>query len=240
MAVKRMFSNLVIDNDIFLDLPLSAQALYFHLGLKADDDGFLSCVRRIMKTIGAAESDLSVLLKAGFLIEFPQNRVYVVRHFRINNDLKTDRYHPTLFQEEFSKLTLDSNKIYNLVPDSETDCLQTVSNLETDCLQGVSGLETENRLDKNSIDKNESVCGKLTKKFIPPSVEEVSKYAESINKRLDAQRFCDYYEQRGWTVGKGDGHKMKSWQAAVRMWDSSGEIKQEGGRNNAGFNAGRI
>ncbi len=240
MAIKRMFSNLVIDNDIFLDLPLSAQALYFHIGLKADDDGFISCVKRIMKTIGAASPDLSALLKAGFLIEFPQNRIYVVRHFRINNDIKADRYHPTLFQEEFSKLSLDTNKVYELVAGMDTDCIRDVSAMDTDCIHDVSGLDTEIRLDKNSIDKNKVISGKLTQKFIPPTVEEVKKYAESINKNLDAQRFCDYYEQRGWTVGKGEGHKMKSWQAAVRMWTSLDESKKEGGNSNAGFNAGRI
>ena len=91
MAERRMFSKTVIDSDAFLDLPPAAQALYFHLAMQADDDGFINSSRRIQRMIGAAEQDLSLLVDAGFLLRFDTGAV-VVRHWKLHNYIRPDRH----------------------------------------------------------------------------------------------------------------------------------------------------
>lgn len=124
MANKRCFSLSVTDTDNFLDLPTSAQCLYFHLGMHGDDDGFVSSPRKIMKSVGCSESDLDELIKAGLIYRF-ESGVIVVADWKINNSLQNDRYHPTVYQEEFSQLEIQLNKRYSV----------RVSILDTDCIQ---------------------------------------------------------------------------------------------------------
>ena len=136
MANKRIFSNMVIDSDSFLDLSPMAQLLYFHCGMKTDDDGFVSGARRIARIIGATDNDFQLLIENGFLIEFPDSKVFVIVHHRQNNDLKNDRYHPTNYQQEISNLELTENKEWRLKQ-------VAVSTLETECIQDVSNMSTE-------------------------------------------------------------------------------------------------
>ena len=111
MAERRMFAKKIVDSDAFLDLPLSAQALYFHLGMHADDDGFLNNANRIKRTIGAHDKDLEILLEKRFLLLFPSG-VLVVKHWKMNNHIKGDRYRPTQYQEEYQRLKIKANKAY--------------------------------------------------------------------------------------------------------------------------------
>ena len=94
-----MLSKKVLDTDAFLDMPLSAQALYFHLAINADDEGFIGNPKRIRDYIGAGEDDLALLIEKRFVILF-KSGVVVIRHWKINNTLRRDRPHPTLFAEE--------------------------------------------------------------------------------------------------------------------------------------------
>lgn len=114
MANRRMFSRDITDSDPFLDLPLSAQALYFHLGMAADDEGFVSSAKRTARSIGAGESDLSSLVDSGFLIPFPESGVYVITHFLINNTIRSDRAKKTTYQDEFGRLKKSPNGFYTL------------------------------------------------------------------------------------------------------------------------------
>ena len=116
MAERRMFALKIVDSDAFLDLPLSAQALYFHLGMHADDDGFLNNANRITRTIGASANDLEILLEKRFLLSFPSG-VIVVKHWKMHNQIKGDRYKRTQYQEEFQKLRIKSNKSYTDRPE---------------------------------------------------------------------------------------------------------------------------
>lgn len=111
MASKRMFSLAVIDTDDFLDLPVSAQCLYFHLGMHGDDDGFVSRPKGIARSVGCGESDIDELEKAGFIIRFSSG-VIVVRDWKINNTLKNDRYHPTEWQAEYQSLQTNEKGRY--------------------------------------------------------------------------------------------------------------------------------
>ena len=111
MAKKRMFSLSVVDTDWFLDLPLSTQALYFHLSMRADDDGFVDSPKSVLRKIGASNNDLDLLLAKRYLLQF-ENGVIVIKHWRMNNTIRNDRYEPTRFQDELKSLTIKENKSY--------------------------------------------------------------------------------------------------------------------------------
>ena len=113
MANKRMFSNAVIDNDVFLDMPLSTQALYFHLGMKADDDGFVGSPKKIVRSVSCTEDDLKLLIAKGFVISF-ESGIIVIRHWNENNTIRKERKKETLFQNEKQKLLLDKNNVYSI------------------------------------------------------------------------------------------------------------------------------
>ncbi len=99
MADKRMFSLKIVDSDLFLDMPLSSQCLYFHLSMRADDDGFVDNPKKIIKIIGANDDDLKILITKGFVIVFERG-IIVITHWKINNFIRKDRYKPTMYIEQ--------------------------------------------------------------------------------------------------------------------------------------------
>ena len=113
MAERRMFAKTIIDSDAFLDMPLSAQALYFHLSMRADDDGFINNPRKIQRMIGCGGDDLKLLIAKNFVLLFDSG-VVVIKHWRIHNYIRNDRYKETVYQEEKSLLTEKENKAYTL------------------------------------------------------------------------------------------------------------------------------
>lgn len=121
MANRRMFSLDVVDTDIFLDLPISSQALYFQLGMRADDDGFVSSPKKITAMIGANRDDLKLLVAKGFVIALDDG-IVVIRHWKQNNYIQSDRYKKTIYQRQLSALS-SNNGIYEM----DTECIQTVS-----------------------------------------------------------------------------------------------------------------
>ena len=94
MAERRMFAKTIIDSDAFLDMPQSTQLLYFHLAMRADDDGFINSPKTIMRIVGAKDDDLKVLFSKKFLIPF-ESGIVVIKHWRIHNYIQKDRYHET-------------------------------------------------------------------------------------------------------------------------------------------------
>ena len=131
MAERRMFSKVVIDSDAFLDMPLSAQALYFHLSMRADDDGFVSSPKRIQTYVGASTDDLKILLAKHFLIPF-ESGVVVIKHWKVHNYIQKDRYKETYYQTEKALLEeAPKTKEYTRKLNLDTNCIQTVSNLDT-------------------------------------------------------------------------------------------------------------
>lgn len=113
MANRRMFSKTVIDSDLFLDLPLSSQSLYFHLAMRADDEGFLNNAKNIRKMLGASEDDLKLLIAKGFLIWFDSG-VCAIRHWDVHNYIRGDRKKNTSFSEERDQLSVSKNGEYVL------------------------------------------------------------------------------------------------------------------------------
>lgn len=125
MANKRMFTMKIVDSDSFLDMPLSTQCLYFHLNMRADDDGFIGNPKRICKLIGCNDDDLKLLIAKRFVLVF-DNGVIVIKHWRMHNTIQKDRYTPTTYSDELKQLGIKDNKSYTLSP-METKCIQNVS-----------------------------------------------------------------------------------------------------------------
>ena len=103
MAERRMFTQKIVDSDAFLDMPLTTQALYFHLNMRADDDGFVNNPKKIQRMICASDDDLKLLIAKRFLLAF-ENGVVVIKHWRMHNLLRKDRYNPTQYQEYMEQL----------------------------------------------------------------------------------------------------------------------------------------
>lgn len=166
-----MFSLDVVDTDIFLELPISSQALYFHLGMRADDDGFVSSPKRVTAMIGANQDDLKLLIAKGFIIAM-DNGIIVIRHWRQNNYIQNDRHKGTIYQSQLAALSV-SNGIYEV---------------DTQCIQTVSEMYTQISIDKNSKEKDSK--GKDNTKT-PKSARTYFPNDESLNRA-----FLDYLEMR--------------------------------------------
>lgn len=133
MAERRMFAKSVIDSDLFLDMPPTTQMLYFHLAMRADDDGFINNPRRIQRMIGASDDDMRILIAKQFILTF-ENGVIVIRHWKLHNYIRKDMYHPTEYQAERQMLSLKNNKSpYELNADAGSqDSSRTCNGYVTD------------------------------------------------------------------------------------------------------------
>lgn len=171
MADKRMFSKQIIDSDAFLDMPLSAQALYFHLNMRADDDGFINSPKKIQRLINCSEDDLKLLIAKRFVIKFDSG-VVVIKHWLIHNYLRKDTYKPTNYIDEKSMLYTKTNKSYTLNPPSSTvllrECDETVPQIREDKISK----------DKNSIDN-------INLSFIDDSIDKVKLTQEQYDKLIN-------------------------------------------------------
>ena len=219
MAERRMFSKQIIDSDAFLDMSASAQSLYFHLAMRADDDGFVNNPKKILRMIGAADDDLKILIEKRFVIIF-ESGVIVIKHWRMHNYIRADRYKETAYIDEKSQLSIKENGSYTL----------NGNHLATTCLPDGNHLDTQVRLGKDSIGKDSNSTGtavpKQPKRFKPPSVDEVRAYCRERKNRVDAEKFVDYYTSNGWKVGK---NSMKDWKASVRTWEKN-DLVGKGGK----------
>lgn len=206
-AERRMFAKTIIDSDAFLDMPMSTQCLYFHLAMRADDDGFINNPKKVQRMVGASDDDLKLLLVKNFLIVF-ESGVVVIKHWKIHNYIRNDRYKPTVYKEEMALLKEKENGTYTVgIPSGVQDGYQ---------------MDTQDRLGKDSIELGKDRLGECMDadkpprtRFTPPTVQEVKAYCIEKEYHVDAERFVDYYTSNGWMVGRTH---MKDWKAAVRTW----------------------
>lgn len=230
MAERRMFSKLIIDSDAFLDMPLSAQALYFHLSMRADDDGFLNNPSRIMRVIGSNKNDIDLLLFKNFIIAF-ETGIIVIKHWRMNNYIQKDRYKPTVYNEEKDRLEIKSNGAYTLI-EEDLKTLQDGTEIQItkskNCIQPVYKMDSQVRLGKDRLDKTNK---ERTGHFVVPTLSEINEYCKTISSPVDPESFYDYYTSNGWMVGKS---KMKDWKATVRRWGKN-EISKKPSKPNQNF-----
>lgn len=139
MAQKRMFSLSVVDTDKFLEMPVSARLLYYELGMRADDDGFVDNWKKILLFTGLKEDDMKILIAKDFIIPF-ESGIIVIKHWRMNNYLQNDRVKATTHQNELKSLKLDENNVYTL----DTTCIHSIDK---------NSIE-ENRLDEIRLEEN--------------------------------------------------------------------------------------
>lgn len=142
MAERRMFSKAIVDSDVFLEMPLSAQALYFHLSMNADDEGFVGNPKRIMRMLGASEDDFKLLIVKRFLLTW-ESGIVVIKHWKINNYIQSDRFRPTTYTEERATLAIDEKKAYT----------ELKNGMDTQCIQPVSKMDAQYSIGKVSIGK---------------------------------------------------------------------------------------
>lgn len=211
MAERRMFAKSIIDSDLFLDMPQSSQCLYFHLAMRADDEGFVNSPKKIQRMIGASDDDFRLLVTNRYLIPFDTG-VVVIRHWRIHNYIQKDRFKNTMYQAERSALSCDETGAYQFM---DTECIHDVSILETQVRLG------KDRLGKSSLGEGNDGRDRPPTSFEPPTVEEVKAYCQERKNAVDPQRFVDYYTANGWVQGRG-GKQIRDWKAAVRTWEHSG------------------
>lgn len=207
MARRRMFSLDVVDTDNFTEMSVSAQVLYFHLGMHGDDDGFVSSPRKIAKSVGCNADDLKLLVAKGFIIPFDSG-VVVIRDWNANNTLRNDRYRPTIYQAEKAAIEVNQFGRYELVS-SVTTALQPSGNQ----------MEPQhNKTEPNATKHRKEREDKPPRpRFIPPSENEAIMYfGEQGSSAAEAKSFIDYYAANGWKIGGRTS--MKDWQAAARNW----------------------
>ena len=216
MAERRMFAKTIIDSDAFLEMPTTSQLLYFHLAMRADDDGFVNKPKSLMRMVGCKDDDLKLLFVKKFLIPF-ESGVVVIKHWKIHNYIRKDTYTETKYKEEKSTLELDENSAYRLAEPSPSQIRdESVTSPSTQVRLGKVS-EGKDRLGEDREgDEDINVPTKPSKRFAPPTVDEVRAYCQDRQNGIDPQRFVDYYTSNGWMVGK---NKMKDWKAAVRTWE---------------------
>jgi len=210
VASKRMIAIAIIDSDVFLEMPASTQNLYFHLNMRADDDGFVHNPKKIMRMIGAAEDDMKVLLTKRYLLMFDSG-VIVIKHWRLHNTIQKDRYKPTLYQDEYKQLFHKENKAY------------------TDNVNNGSNLDPQVRLDQIRSDKvsKEEASDKPGK----------HKYGEYKNVLLTDEEYAKLkkqftdYEYKIKKLDEGiemKGYKYKNHYLTVLKWaERDGKEKQK-------------
>lgn len=201
MANKRMFSKSVISTDIFLDLPDMAKILYFYLSMDADDDGFVSSPRTIMRVVGAKEEDLDILIKNNYVIKFASG-IILITHWLVNNTIKGDRYKETVYLKE-KALVITRDKIFYLgeekveeIPCYESinaDGFQNGSKMVPKWFQDGSKMETQSSIDKSSIDKNNIEESKTEAKDEETTTETLLNNSGDTNELIGEGAFGNVY-----------------------------------------------
>lgn len=161
MAKRRMFSMQIVDSDAFLDMPISSQLLYFHLSMRADDEGFIGNPKRIMRMIGVQDDDLKVLLAKRFILPF-ESGVVVIKHWLLHNTIKMDRFSPTVYRKERILIGMKKNKSYT--ESTKIDNVEIVplpERVETKRKQNGTILDTQVNLSEVNLSKFNNKGSKL-------------------------------------------------------------------------------
>jgi hypothetical protein len=219
MAERRMFAKTIIDSDAFLDMPMSARLLYYDFGMRADDDGFVNSPKKIMRMIGASDDDAKILVSKKFIIPFDSGLI-VIKHWRINNYLRNDRYTQTKYLSEKSQLLLDENDAYKL-PNNDVG-IPVVSQL-------VGKVDTQVRLGKVRLgnSRDTATATRLPADWQPNEIEIQFCKSErpDLNVNEVKNNFIDYWI----AIGGAKGRKL-DWSATWRNWvrnERSNFVKKE-------------
>lgn len=220
MAERRMFAQTIIDSDAFLDMPLSAQALYFHLGMRADDDGFINNPKKVQRSVGASEDDLKLLILKNFIIPF-ESGIVVIKHWRIHNYIRNDRRKGTVYLEEMALLDVKSNGAYTLVNQLSTNCQPSDNQVTDNC---------PHRLGKVSIGKVS--IGEVRREEGTPEANRYGVYNNVILTPEERDALMnDYPDEYAEMIDKlsmymkSSGKLYKDHYATIRKWKREDDIK---------------
>ena len=223
MAERRMFAKTIIDSDAFLEMPDSSQLLYFHLAMRADDDGFVNKPKTIMKMCGCKDDDMTLLFMKKFLIPF-ESGVVVIKHWKIHNYIRKDTYTETKYKEEKALLETDDNGAYRI------SCTGS-SRVRDGCVTGTSTQESIGE-EIDSVSKGEYISPAA-----PPKTVR-HKYGSEKNVLLTddeyrklSERFPEDYEERIENMSVGiaiHGYKYKSHYLAILKWAERDADKSAG------------
>ena len=239
MAQRRMFSKSIVKSGAFLEMPLSTQALYFQLGMEADDDGFIGNAKIIQRAIGAADDDMRILLAKRFILAF-DNGIVVVKHWKVNNYIQKDRYSPTLYQEEFKSLTVKENGIY-------TDrSIGLDSGSYPKCIQDGYSLDAQESKGKVSIGNNilyspePKIDSEPSEANIPLNTgEEYPVYQKDIDEWKKLYPAVDVRQElnkmRGWCLANPSKRKTKR---GVKKFINNWLSRQQDRGGTPGFSPG--
>ena len=220
MAERRMFAKTIIDSDAFLDMPLSAQALYFHLSMRADDDGFINNPKKTQRMIGCNDDDLKLLVAKRFIIPF-ESGIVVIKHWKLHNYIAKDRYKKTVYEKEKAMLIEKDNKVYSL-------CIQDVYNMETQVRLG------KVRLGKDSIGESEgkadklqpAPCGKLSFGQFKNVLLTEKEYSDLKNEISEANTL-KYIKKLDMGIAE-KGYKTNNHYVTIKKWFEEDQEKISG------------
>ena len=185
MAERRMIAKTIIDSDLFLDMPMSTQCLYFHLNMRADDDGFINNPKKIQRMIGCNDDDIKLLIAKNFIIPF-ESGVVVIKHWKIHNYIRMDRYKETLYKEEKSQLVTDKSKEYIL---GRPDDIPLVDQRLTQDRLGKDNIPIEEECVNEYVSEKLSSMSKLYQKNIGMANGIVGEWLIDISNQIDVDLF---------------------------------------------------
>ncbi|HGV4068329.1 TPA: replisome organizer [Enterococcus faecium] len=224
MAERRMFAKTIIDSDAFLDMPLSTQALYFHLSMRADDDGFINNPKKIQRMVGCGDDDLKLLMAKRFILVF-ESGVIVIKHWKIHNYIRNDRYKPTLYQDEKALLADKDNKAYTFAEElpKHDEKLGIPDDNQT-----VHQMDTQVRLGKVRLGKDSKEIKDITPSKKTKAKPIRHKYGEYKNVLLSDEQmeklkieFPNDYQERIERLSEyceSSGKTYKNYLATIRSW----------------------
>jgi hypothetical protein len=209
MANRRMFSKVVTNSDSFLDMPGSSQALYFHLGMNADDDGFVQA-RTIVRQVGANPDDLKLLLAKGFLISF-EDGVIVVKDWKVNNEIRVDRYKETFYVQHKSLLRENEQKQYEIA--SSVGSTKKIPVVIPTVLPSGDNLDTQVRLGKVRL--GDTAPTQNYRRIDDIGAETLKEIAEMYEIEVKTAQMV-WENCKGWYIEKGK--KAANYKQALQNW----------------------
>lgn len=217
MAERRMFAKTIIDSDAFLDMPLSTQALYFHLSMRADDEGFINNHKKIARMVGASDDEVKVLIAKNFIIAF-ESGVIVIKHWKLHNYIRGDRLRTTNYCDERASLDVKNNGTYTVL----NVCQSDVSQMSDDCQHRIG----KDRIGEVSIGKD-IVCKEFSFSLSRQSClsntskeyqARLKEYIDSSNKPMSYEDFYTQCEMKP--------YKYKNFKMAYDTWNKNAQTRQ--------------
>lgn len=179
MAERRMFAKTIIDSDAFLDMPISSQNLYFHLGMRADDDGVINNPKSIMRLCGAKDVDMNLLISKKFVLLL-EDTIIIIKHWKINNYIQKDRYKPSKYMDLINSLSIDENGAY--------------SDKYPKCIQNGYEMDTQVRIGKDSIDINNNNIPQKSPQN--DAIDELfNRFWSAYPKKKEKQKVLDWFKK---------------------------------------------